>query len=53
MYDELGGNEPVLRLHRRHAGGLIGFRSGNLHPVEQGYEIWASAVAPMLKSWGK
>ncbi len=32
-------------------GGLIGFRSDNLHPVEQGYEIWASAVAPTLKSW--
>ncbi len=35
-------------------GGLIGFRPGdNLHPVEQGYEIWASAVAPTLKSWIK
>jgi len=35
-------------------GGLIGFRPGdNLHPVEQGYEIWASAVAPTLKSWVK
>jgi beta-glucosidase len=32
-------------------GGLIGFRSDNLHPVEEGYEIWASAVAPKLKSW--
>ncbi|MGA2542640.1 MAG: GDSL-type esterase/lipase family protein [Verrucomicrobiota bacterium] len=33
-------------------GGLIGFRTtDNLHPVEQGYEIWASAVAPTLKSW--
>jgi len=32
-------------------GGLIGFRpSDNLHPVEQGFEIWASAVAPTLKS---
>jgi lysophospholipase L1-like esterase len=35
-------------------GGLIGFRpSDNLHPVEEGYEIWASAVAPTLKSWVK
>ena len=32
-------------------GALIGFRNDNLHPVEQGYEIWASAVAPTLKSW--
>ena len=33
-------------------GGLIGFRpADNLHPVEEGYEIWASAVAPTLKSW--
>jgi para-nitrobenzyl esterase len=33
-------------------GGLIGFRpSDHLHPVEEGYEIWASAVAPTLKSW--
>ena len=33
-------------------GGLIGFRpSDNLHPVEEGYEIWASSVAPTLKSW--
>ena len=33
-------------------GGLIGFRpSDNLHPVEEGYEIWASAVTPTLKSW--
>jgi beta-glucosidase len=33
-------------------GGLIGFRpSDNLHPVEEGYEIWASAVAPILKRW--
>ncbi len=33
-------------------GGLIGFRpSDNLHPTEQGYEIWAASVAPMLKSW--
>jgi lysophospholipase L1-like esterase len=34
-------------------GGLIGFRADNLHPVEEGYEIWASAVAPILKSWVK
>lgn len=35
-------------------GGLIGFRpTDNLHPVEEGYEIWASAVAPTLKSWVK
>ncbi len=35
-------------------GGLIGFRpSDNLHPIEEGYEIWASAVAPTLKSWIK
>ena len=35
-------------------GGLIGFRpADNLHPVEQGYEIRASAVAPTLKSWVK
>ena len=33
-------------------GGLIGFRTSNhLHPVEQGFEIWASAVAPTLKCW--
>lgn len=33
-------------------GSLIGFRpTDNLHPVEEGYEIWASAVAPTLKSW--
>ncbi len=36
------------------SGGLIGFRTtDNLHPVEEGYEIWASAVAPTLKSWIK
>jgi hypothetical protein len=35
-------------------GGLIGFRaSDHLHPVEEGYEIWASAVAPTLKNWVK
>jgi lysophospholipase L1-like esterase len=33
-------------------GGLIGFRpSDSLHPIEQGYEIWASSVAPTLKKW--
>ncbi len=32
-------------------GGLIGFRPDNLHPNVEGYEIWASAVAPTLKSW--
>jgi lysophospholipase L1-like esterase len=35
-------------------GSLIGFRpTDNLHPVEQGYEIWASAVATTLKDWVK
>ena len=35
-------------------GGLIGFRpNDNLHPVEEGYEIWASSVAPILKNWVK
>ena len=35
-------------------GSLIGFRpTDNLHPVEEGYEIWASSVAPPLKSWIK
>ena len=33
-------------------GGLIGFRtSDHLHPTDQGFEIWASSVAPTLKSW--
>jgi len=33
-------------------GGLIGFRpSDHLHPVEQGFEIWASSVAPTLQNW--
>ena len=33
-------------------GALVGFRtSDNLHPVEQGFEIWASSVAPTLKTW--
>jgi lysophospholipase L1-like esterase len=34
-------------------GALIGFRRDNLHPNAEGYEIWASAVAPTLKSWVK
>jgi lysophospholipase L1-like esterase len=35
-------------------GSLIGFRTtDNLHPVEEGYEIWASSVAPTLKNWIK
>ena len=34
-------------------GGLIGFRRDNLHPNAQGYEIWANAVAPILKDWVK
>jgi lysophospholipase L1-like esterase len=33
-------------------GGLIGFRTtDHLHPVAEGFEIWASSVAPTLKSW--
>jgi len=33
-------------------GGLIGFRaSDHLHPVTEGFDIWASAVAPTLKGW--
>jgi lysophospholipase L1-like esterase len=32
-------------------GKLIGFRPDNLHPVAQGYETWAAAVAPTLKGW--
>lgn len=33
-------------------GSLIGFRSSdNLHPVEEGYEIRASSIAPTLKGW--
>ena len=31
-------------------GHLIGFRGDNLHPNPVGYEAWASAVAPKLKS---
>jgi lysophospholipase L1-like esterase len=34
-------------------GGLVGFRQDNLHPVEEGYEAWAAAVAPTLKEWVK
>ena len=35
-------------------GSLVGFRpSDNLHPTDEGYEIWASAVAATLKSWIK
>ena len=33
-------------------GGLIGFRTtDHLHPVTEGFEIWAAAVAPTLKGW--
>ena len=32
-------------------GHLIGFRRDNLHPNPQGFEIWASAVAPTLEKW--
>jgi lysophospholipase L1-like esterase len=33
-------------------GNLVGFRpSDHLHPVPEGYEIWAASVAPVLKSW--
>ena len=31
-------------------GKLIGFRGDNLHPTAVGYEAWASAVGPTLKS---
>jgi lysophospholipase L1-like esterase len=34
-------------------GSLIGFGNDNLHPNAEGYEIWAQAVAPTLKSWIK
>jgi lysophospholipase L1-like esterase len=35
-------------------GSLIGFRPNeNLHPVEEGFEIWGASVAPTLKSWVK
>jgi lysophospholipase L1-like esterase len=32
-------------------GKLAGFRSDMLHPNSDGYEVWASAVAPTLKGW--
>lgn len=35
-------------------GHLIGFRpADNLHPVEQGFDLWLSTVADTLKSWVK
>lgn len=35
-------------------GSLIGFRpTDNLHPIEEGYEIWASSVSPTLHEWVK
>jgi lysophospholipase L1-like esterase len=35
-------------------GSLIGFRpQENLHPVEEGFDIWGAAVAPTLTSWIK
>jgi lysophospholipase L1-like esterase len=35
-------------------GSLIGFRpQENLHPVEEGFDIWGAAVAPTLKNWVK
>ena len=34
-------------------GSVIGFGGDNLHPNAEGYEIWAKAVAPTLKSWVK
>ena len=35
-------------------GSLIGFRPNeNLHPIEEGFDIWGAAVAPTLKSWVK
>ena len=35
-------------------GRLIGFRpTDNLHPVEQGFDIWLSSVASTLKGWIK
>jgi lysophospholipase L1-like esterase len=34
------------------SGGLIGFRpTENLHPIEEGFDIWGAAVAATLKSW--
>ena len=36
----------------REDGSLIGFRPNeNIHPVEEGFDIWGAAVAPTLKSW--
>ena len=32
-------------------GKVIGFRPDNLHPNAVGYEAWAAAVAPTLRSW--
>ena len=32
-------------------GSLIGFGNDNLHPNGEGYDIWAQAVLPTLKSW--
>jgi beta-glucosidase len=34
-------------------GKLVGFRPDNLHPVAEGYETWAKAVADTLKGWAK
>jgi lysophospholipase L1-like esterase len=35
-------------------GSLIGFRPNeNLHPIEEGFDIWGAAVAPTLKDWVK
>jgi len=34
-------------------GKLIGFRTDNLHPTAEGYEIWGKAVSDTLKSWAK
>jgi lysophospholipase L1-like esterase len=35
-------------------GKLIGFRTtDNLHPVVEGFDIWISNAAPLLKDWAK
>jgi lysophospholipase L1-like esterase len=35
-------------------GKLIGFRTtDNLHPVVEGFDIWISSAAPLLKEWVK
>jgi len=35
-------------------GSLIGFRPNeNLHPIEEGFDIWGAAVAPTLREWVK